>query len=156
MAPSHQAATRDPQPILVIAGPKARDVLVSARRRPTVAERVPWLRCGRFCYCTAEAVAMSVSFLGELAWEIHVPLENAVEVPRLLIDAGAAFAFLRSGSTRRSPCGSRRLRTGNDLINEFDPSRAVGRFNDLNKFSFPGRDALIAKAILRPAASSSP
>ncbi len=61
------------QTILVLAGAKARDVLSACARGDRSVEAFPWLS-ERECFVgIAPATVMGVSFLGELAYEIHVP-----------------------------------------------------------------------------------
>ncbi|MEL6292311.1 MAG: FAD-dependent oxidoreductase, partial [Pseudomonadota bacterium] len=58
---------------LVIAGPKARGVLQAASRGDWSKAAFPWLRVRRCNVGIVGAVVLSVSFSGELAYEIHVP-----------------------------------------------------------------------------------
>jgi dimethylglycine dehydrogenase len=58
--------------IIVIAGPKARDVLSSAARGDWSDEAFKWLAVREAHVGIAPAVVMRVSFSGELAYEIHV------------------------------------------------------------------------------------
>jgi hypothetical protein len=120
--------------ILVIAGPKARDVWSLRRRRPTGSQRGSRVSCGALLLHRGSSGHVR-SISRRTAWEIHVPLENAVEV-RLLIDAGAAFGIVPFGlyatESMRIEKGYRHWKS--DLINEFDPFESgLDRFIDLNK-----------------------
>jgi dimethylglycine dehydrogenase len=59
--------------ILVLAGPKARDVLQAVSRADWSPDAFPWLSVREAFIGIAPAVVMGVSFSGELAYEIHVP-----------------------------------------------------------------------------------
>lgn len=59
--------------ILVLAGPKSRDVLQTVSRSDWSRDAFPWLSVRSAFIGIAPAVVMSVSFSGELAYEIHVP-----------------------------------------------------------------------------------
>jgi len=61
---------------LVLAGPKARDVLSGAARGDWSATAFPWLSVREAYVGIAPATVMAVSFSGELAYEIHVPNES--------------------------------------------------------------------------------
>jgi dimethylglycine dehydrogenase len=135
--------------ILVVAGPKARDVMAaSAPRTDWSATAFPWLAVRRVFIGHVAAVAMSVSFSGELAWEIHVPTEQALAAWQALTAAGRAHGMGRFGlyatESMRIEKGYRHWKA--DLITEFDPfESALERFVDLGKPAFPGRAALLAK-----------
>ena len=77
--------------ILVLAGPRARDVLSACARGDWSAEAFSWLSV-RKCYIGfAPAVVMGVSFSGELAYEIHVPNASLYAAYVALREAGDAF-----------------------------------------------------------------
>jgi len=59
--------------ILVLAGPKSREVLSAVSRGDWSKQAFPWLSVREAFIGIAPAVVMSVSFSGELAYEIHVP-----------------------------------------------------------------------------------
>jgi len=60
------------QTILVIAGPKARDVMQSVSREDWSRDAFPWLSVRECFIGFAPATVMGVSFSGELAYEIHI------------------------------------------------------------------------------------
>ena len=131
--------------ILVIAGPNSRDVLAQAAPHTDwSANAFPWLSV-RFVHIGhAVAVAMSVSFSGELAWEIHVPLEQSKLAFDALWKAGQPFGIkpfgLRATEPMRIEKGYRHWKA--DLITEFNPfESALDRFVDLDK-AFIGKEAL--------------
>ena len=95
--------------ILVLAGPKSRDVLSAASRGDWSTAAFPWLSVRRAFVGIAPAVVMSVSFSGELAYEIHIPNSQLYAAYLALRAAGGAYGltpvrFARGGIR----CGLRR------------------------------------------------
>lgn len=132
--------------ILVVAGPQSRALLASVSPRTDWSKQAfPWLSV-RPCFIGhAEAIAMSVSFSGELAWELYVPAEQLYIVYQLLIEAGKAFDLGRFGlyatESMRVEKGYRHWKA--DLITEYNPiESALDRFINLDKPAFPGKTGL--------------
>ncbi len=133
------------QTILVLAGPRSRDVLSACARGDWSKEAFPWLSV-RECYVGfAPATVMSVSFSGELAYEIHVPNASLYAAYLTLREAGAVHGLKLFGARAVE---SLRMEKGflhwkADLITEFDPfETGLERFVKLDKDEFIGRDAL--------------
>ena len=131
--------------ILVLAGPKARDVLSKVSREDWSSEAFPWLSC-RSCFIgIAPAVVMSVSFSGELAYEIHVPNQQLYAAYLALRAAGESAGLRLFGSRAIE---SMRMEKGYlhwkaDILTEFDPfETGLDRFVDVNKPDFVGAVAL--------------
>ncbi|MEO1562414.1 MAG: FAD-dependent oxidoreductase [Pseudomonadota bacterium] len=133
--------------ILVLAGPKSREVLSTASRGDWSAQAFPWLSVRECFVGYAPATVMSVSFSGELAYEIHVPNASLYAAFTALQDAGVAHGLKLFGARAVE---SMRMEKGflhwkADLITEFDPfETGLGRFVKMDKDGFIGRDALIA------------
>jgi len=132
--------------ILVLAGPKAREVLSSVSRGDWSAKAFPWLSVRRAFVGIAPAVVMSVSFSGELAYEIHVPNNQLYAAYLALRKAGAEHGMRLFGShaveSMRLEKGYRQWKA--DLITEFNPFESgLDRFVDLSKPDFIGKDALL-------------
>ena len=131
--------------ILVVAGPKSRDVLEAASPEHDWSKtNFPWLRVQPVSIGGADVVAMSVSFSGEVAFELHVRNTDLVAVHDRLLDAGRAFDIgyfgLRAVESMRLEKGYRHWKA--DLITEFDPMESgLERFVDLSK-DFIGKEAL--------------
>ncbi len=131
--------------ILVLAGPASRKVLqAAAPRTDWSATAFPWLACKNVFIGNAEALAMSVSFSGELAFELHIPNEQLNLAFDTLTNAGQPFGLKPFG---RLATESMRLEKGYrhwkaDLITEFDPiASGLERFVDFGK-AFIGKAAL--------------
>ncbi|WP_286773347.1 FAD-dependent oxidoreductase, partial [Sphingomonas sp. 66-10] len=76
--------------VLVLAGPKARDVLKAVTRADLSNEAFPWLTGQRISIGAAPVDALRVNFIGELGWEIHHPIEMQNYIFDKLMAAGAA------------------------------------------------------------------
>ncbi|MBW4960386.1 FAD-dependent oxidoreductase [Sulfitobacter sp. CW3] len=133
------------QTILVLAGPKARDVLSACSRGDWSKEAFPWLSARECFIGFAPATVLGVSFSGELAYEIHVPNASLYAAYLALRKAGEAYGLKLFGARA---VDSMRLEKGflhwkADLLTEFDPFETVlDRFVKLEKGDFTGKDAL--------------
>ncbi|MEM8795016.1 MAG: FAD-dependent oxidoreductase [Pseudomonadota bacterium] len=133
--------------ILIIAGPKAREVLSSVSRGDWSRQAFPWLSVRRAFIGIAPAIVMSVSFSGELAYEIHVPNNQLYAAYLALRKAGEAHGMRLFGSlaveSMRLEKGYRHWKA--DLITEFNPLESgLKRFVKLDKPDFIGKAALEA------------
>jgi len=139
--------------ILVLAGPRSREVLRSAVPETDWSPAAfPWLSVRRIRIGDADAIAMSVSFSGELAWELHVPNAHLTDVFSRLWESGQPFGIapfgLRATESMRLEKGYRHWKA--DLITEYDPFESgLDRFVDLDK-DFIGKQALAERRQQRP------
>ena len=142
-----RALTND-RAILVLAGPHARDVLSRAARSDWSPNEFPWLSVREAIIATAPVVIMGISFSGELAYEIHVPLDHLQTVYQTLRDAGDAFGLALFGARA---IDSMRLEKGflhwkGELITEYNPiETGLARFVHMGKGDFLGKQALAAR-----------
>ena len=77
--------------VLVIAGPRARDVLRKVSDASLANEDFKWLSGREIDIGCAAARALRVNFVGELGWELHHPIETQNYIFDLLMEAGAEF-----------------------------------------------------------------
>lgn len=133
--------------ILVVAGPKSRDLLQSLSPRcDWSAQDFPWLRARQMFIGHAEVTAMSVSFSGELAYELHVPNEQLYLLWQLISAAGREFELGYFGlyATESMRLEKGYLHWKADLIYEHNPFEArLERFVKLDKKDFIGKTALL-------------
>lgn len=139
--------------ILVLAGPKARDLLSDCARGDWSAAAFPWLSVRECCIGFSPAVVMGVSFSGELAYEIHVPNASLYAAYLTLREAGRAYGLKLFGARA---IDSMRMEKGflhwkADLITEFDPfETGLSRFVKLDKQDFIGKAALLKRQAAKP------
>ncbi|UWQ82773.1 GcvT family protein [Leisingera caerulea] len=136
------------QTILVLAGPRARDVLSACARGDWSREAFPWLSVRECFIGLAPATVLGVSFSGELAYEIHVPNASLYAAYLALRKAGEEHGLKLFGARAVE---SMRMEKGflhwkADLITEFDPfETGLHRFVKLEKDDFIGREALLKR-----------
>ena len=133
------------QTILVLAGPKARDVLSLCSRGDWSKDAFPWLSVRECFVGIAPATVLGVSFSGELAYEIHVPNASLYAAYLALREAGKPYGLQLFGARAVE---SMRMEKGflhwkADLLTEFDPfETGLDRFVKPEKGSFVGQEAL--------------
>ena len=79
--------------VLVLAGPKSRDVLKKLTRASLENKDFPWLSGKEISVGAASAHALRVNFVGELGWEFHHPIEMQTYIFDKLMEAGAEFGI---------------------------------------------------------------
>ncbi len=131
--------------ILLLAGPRSREVLSAVSRADWSAEAFPWLSVREAFVGIAPAVVLSVSFSGELAYEIHVPNSRLHAAYLALRQAGRTHGLTLFGTRAIE---SMRLEKGYphwkaELLTEFDPfETGLDRFVNMDKPDFVGKSAL--------------
>ena len=133
--------------ILVVAGPKSRKLLQSVSPRGDWSSSAfGWMQVRSMGIGHAQVQAMSVSFSGELAYELHIPNQQLYLVWQLLQDAGTAFNLSRFGlyATESMRLEKGYLHWKAEVIDEFNPMEAgLERFVQFNKADFVGKHALL-------------
>ena len=74
---------------LVLMGPRARDVLAAVTKADVSNAGFPFGHVRTLSIVGAEVRALRVTYVGELGWELHVPLDRTGEVFDALLQAGA-------------------------------------------------------------------
>ena len=135
--------------ILVVAGPKARELLARVSPRSDWSNAAfPWLSAREVFIGHARVLAMRVSYSGELAWELHVPNEQLYLAHEILEAAGADFGLRPFGLYAAE---SMRLEKGfghwkADLVTDYSIlESALERFVKQDKEGFVGREAVLAE-----------
>jgi dimethylglycine dehydrogenase len=136
------------QTILVLAGPKSREVLQAVSRDDCSKEAFPWLSVRECFIGFAPATVMGVSFSGELAYEIHVPNASLYAAYLALREAGKEHNLqlfgARAVDAMRMEKGFMHWKA--DLLTEFTPyETGLDRFIKAEKEAFIGKDALQAQ-----------
>ena len=132
--------------VLVVAGPKARQLLSRVTRSDLTNEAFRWLTARNIVVGSAPVNAMRVNFVGELGWELHHPMEYQNHIFDALFEAGedlglAPFGIRAMDSMRMEK--SYRL-VGTELSIEYSAyESALDRFVKPDKGDFLGRDGLL-------------
>jgi dimethylglycine dehydrogenase len=132
--------------VLVLVGPRSRDILAELTDADLSNEAFPWLTGQHITVGLAPVRAMRLNFVGELGWELHHPIEYQNHIFDLLVEAGEAHGL--------GMCGMRAMDSlrieksyrmwGQDLTREYSAWEAgLDRFIHLDKGEFIGREALL-------------
>jgi dimethylglycine dehydrogenase len=134
--------------VLLLAGPRSRDVLQQLIHTDLSNAPFPWLTGQRISIGAALVDALRVNFIGELGWEIHHPIELQNYIFDKLMAAGAAFDIKPFGIKAKD---SLRLEKGYKLIpRELSIEYAavesgLDRFIGFSKPEFAGREGLLTR-----------
>lgn len=135
--------------VLVVAGPRSRDLMQKVADTDMSNAAFPWLTGRPISIGAAGMLALRVNFVGELGYELHHPIEMQNYVFDKLMEAGQAFDIKPFGIRAMDAL---RLEKSYKLIpRELSIEYAalesgLDRFVDLKKnVDFLGRDALVAK-----------
>jgi dimethylglycine dehydrogenase len=133
--------------VLVLAGPRSRDVLAKLTPADLSNEAFPWLTGQRISIGAAPVDALRVNFIGELGWEIHHPIEMQNYIFDQIMAAGAEFEIKPFGiraMTLMALEKSYKL-IPRELSIEYNAYESgLGRFISLKKSDFFGKEALLA------------
>jgi 4-methylaminobutanoate oxidase (formaldehyde-forming) len=78
---------------LSLMGPRARDVLAAATQADVSNAAFPFGHVRQIAVAGVMLRALRITYVGELGWELHVPLADTGKVYDALMAAGAAFAI---------------------------------------------------------------
>ena len=133
---------------LVVAGPRARELLTKITRADLSNAAFPWLSAREIDTVAGPMLAMRVNYVGELGWELHPPVAQMPALYAALWHAGQAFGLRDFGLYAMDSLRVDKCYRGwkSDLESGYSPLEAsLERFVDLDKTSFTGRDALLAE-----------
>jgi dimethylglycine dehydrogenase len=131
---------------LIVAGPRSRDLLATLTDAPLDSAAFPWLTAQEIEVAGIGVRALRVNYVGELGWELHVRMGDAVALYDAVWAAGeplgiADFGLYAMNSLRMEKAYAG---WGAELTNEITPVEAgTMRFVDLDH-AFRGRDAVVA------------
>jgi 4-methylaminobutanoate oxidase (formaldehyde-forming) len=83
--------------VFSLMGPRARDVLAALTRDDVSNAGFPFGQARRLSVAGAPVLALRVTYVGELGWELHVPVEFAVTLYENLMAAGKKFGIANAG-----------------------------------------------------------
>ncbi|EGD58276.1 hypothetical protein Y88_0328 [Novosphingobium nitrogenifigens DSM 19370] len=134
--------------VLVLAGPKARDVLAKVTRTDLSNEAFPWLTGQSISIGGAKVDALRVNFIGELGWEFHHPIEMQNYIFDKLMEAGAEFDIKPFGIRAMTSMAlekSYKLIPRELSIEYAALESGLDRFISFKKPAFKGREGLLAR-----------
>ncbi|WP_050526436.1 GcvT family protein [Pseudorhodobacter aquimaris] len=83
--------------VLTLMGPKARDILSAVTRDDISNEAFPFGTLKPIGIAGCRADALRVTYVGELGWELHLPVEFATTVYDAIMAAGAEHGLVNAG-----------------------------------------------------------
>jgi dimethylglycine dehydrogenase len=131
--------------VLVVAGPKARQLMEKVSNDDFSNENFKWLTAKNVDVGYAPVNAMRVNFVGELGWELHHPIEYQNHIFDKLMEAGKDLGLKPFGIRAMN---SLRLEksyklVGTEMSIEYSPYESgLDRFIHPNKGNFIGLEAL--------------
>ncbi|MGC1206316.1 MAG: glycine cleavage T C-terminal barrel domain-containing protein, partial [Ornithinimicrobium sp.] len=133
---------------LGIWGPKAREILNSITRDDLSHEGFKFSTCREIEIDSITVLASRISYVGELGWELYVPIEQGARLWAMLHEAGAAHGAVPVGigvygTTGRIEKGYRAF--GAELDAERSIVEAGMQRPKVKEADFVGRDAYIAQ-----------
>src|SRR5206468_2054861 len=85
--------------VLVLAGPKARDVLAACTKADLDTARFPWLTATEAEVAGVAGIRLlRVNYVGELGWELHCPMARMPAVYDALTTAGKPHGLALFGT----------------------------------------------------------
>ncbi|MEM0947753.1 MAG: FAD-dependent oxidoreductase [Pseudomonadota bacterium] len=134
--------------VLVLMGPKARDVLSAASPDDFTNAKHPFGTAREIEIGHGLARAHRVTYVGELGWELYVSADQAAHVFEAVIEAGASHGLTLAGLHTLDSCRIEKAfrHFGHDITDEDHVLEAgLGFAVKTEKERFVGRDAVLRK-----------
>ena len=131
--------------VLVVAGPHSRDLLAKLTDEDLTNASFRWLRGKEIEVASIPLRALRVNYVGELGWELHVPMDQVAELYDAIWAAGEEFGIADFGTYAMNSLRIEKAYAGFgvELTNEITPVEAsIERFVKLDK-DFVGKDAVL-------------
>ncbi len=138
---------------LMVMGPKSRELLSPLTDADLSASAAPWMSVAEISVAGVEAIAMRVSYVGELGWELHASNNDLPTLYQAIIERGVSFGIGQFGSYALN---SMRVEKGyhgwgSDFGTEYTLYDAgLQGFAKLAKGDFLGRDAVLLQSQTEP------
>ncbi len=134
--------------VLVLSGPRSRELLQRLTDAPLGNEEFPWLSAREISVAGHLVRALRVSYVGELGWELHPPIGSTAALYDAIWEHGRAFGIANYGlyavNSMRIEKGYKAWST--ELTNELNMLEAdMERFFNMNKGDFVGKAATLVQ-----------
>lgn len=133
--------------ILAVTGPKAREVLAPLTSADLTNAGFRWLTAQEIEVAGVDCVGLRVSYVGELGWELHCPLEDLGRLYASILEAGEPHSPVHFGSYAMNVMRMEKQYKawGSELTTEITPIEArLERFVDF-EHEFLGRTPTIER-----------
>jgi glycine cleavage system aminomethyltransferase T/glycine/D-amino acid oxidase-like deaminating enzyme len=136
-------------------GPRARDILSSVTGDDVSHEGFPFATFQEIELGSLQVIASRISYVGDLGWELYVPIEQGAKLWDTIAEAAAPHGAVAVGagvygSTGRLEKGYRAY--GAELEGEYDVVEAGMAWGKVKDQEFIGKDAHVAQRSQEPAA----
>jgi dimethylglycine dehydrogenase len=129
--------------ILAIAGPQSRDILAGLTDADLTNESFRWLTGQEITVAGVPVIALRVSYVGELGWELHCPMAQLPRVYDAIVEVGDPLGMVHYGAYAMNCMRLEKAykAMGSELTTEITPVEAdLGRFVNYD-IDFQGRAA---------------
>ena len=136
----------DNRGVLVLAGPRSRDVLAKVTEEKLDNASFRWLSGKEMQVAGLSTRALRVNYVGELGWELHPPIEHLEVIYDALWQAGEEFGIADFGLYAVNSLRMEKAYAGwgAELTNEVTMIDAdMERFMKLSKANFIGKEATL-------------
>jgi glycine cleavage system aminomethyltransferase T/glycine/D-amino acid oxidase-like deaminating enzyme len=136
-------------------GPRARDILSAVTSADVSHEGMPFARCKDIEIGPVQALASRISYVGDLGWELYVPIEQGARLWDIVAEAGAPHGIIPAGigvygSTGRLEKCYRAY--GAELEGDFNVVEAGMAWGKVKDEDFVGKEAHVRHRDEEPAA----
>jgi glycine cleavage system aminomethyltransferase T/glycine/D-amino acid oxidase-like deaminating enzyme len=136
-------------------GPRARDILESITRDDVSHEGLAFGRCAWIEVGALPVLISRISYVGDLGWELYVPIEQGARLWDMLFEAGEPHGVIPAGIGVYGTTG--RLEKcyrayGAELERDFDVVEAGMAWGSVKAQDFVGKEAHVAQRESEPAA----
>ena len=143
----HYQNLTDEKGVLVLAGPKSRDLLERVSDHDFSNEAFPWLSAQEIEIDDFRITAMRVNYVGELGWELHHELNDQNKIFDKLFENGSDLGLkpfgIRAMDSMRFEKSYRMV--GTELSIEYSAfESSMDRFIQTDKENFLGKESLLA------------
>ncbi len=134
--------------VLAVAGPRSRDLLAKLTEADLGNAAFPWLSAREIEVAGVPARALRVSYVGELGWELHHPMDRMEALYDAIMEAGEAYGARDFGLYAMNSLRMEKAYRawGLELTTELTPIEGgLDRFVDMDS-PFIGREAVSDRA----------
>jgi dimethylglycine dehydrogenase len=134
--------------ILAVSGPLSREVIQPLTDADLSTQNFPWLTGQEIEVAGVPCIALRVSYVGELGWELHHPIDSMLHLYDALIDSGTPHSMVHYGSYAMNEMRIEKAYKawGSELTTEITPIEArLERFVDQSK-NFIGKDVVVSRS----------
>ncbi|WP_166416920.1 FAD-dependent oxidoreductase [Cochlodiniinecator piscidefendens] len=133
--------------MLALSGPNSRKIMAELTDVDLSNKAFPWLSGQEIMVAGIPCYALRVSFVGELGWELHAPLDRITELYDALFNAGEKHGLTDIGSYAFNGMRMEKAyRASGELTTDIGPfDVGLERFVRSEGRDFTGRDAVLAR-----------